>query len=472
MVSGDEDFLAVHDAEETGNDQGPIANNIRALRPGDIVITHGLASRPAKPAAIAAEADALHAISGGLARDPAGAAEALLAALLRLCACGSVGFSLAETGPGRGTSLRWSRVVGPLARQVGTVLPRDAGPCGLCLDANATILVSRPFSILAQAGQVDAPLLEGLFAPLRDTGGAHLGTLWAVHHDPTRRFDAEDARVLEQMAPLLVLALKARPEALQVPATTQVRATRPVAEVDENPFVRKLHGFVPLSGADRARLHRLTLDAIAVPARTDLIREGDAPGGVFLMMEGTACRYRAIGGGRRQITAFLLPGDFCDLDVALLSRMDHTIMTSTASRVARLDRATVLDLTQNHPNIAAALRKTTLVDEATLREWLVNLGSRSALERVASLFCELQARCDVVGLSSADSDALPITLEDLAHATGLSSVHVNRTLWELRRLKLIAPLDGRFGVTDLQGLRDLTGFTGEYLHLEDRRPRA
>ncbi|KQP43026.1 hypothetical protein ASF49_03385 [Methylobacterium sp. Leaf104] len=251
-----------------------------------------------------------------------------------------------------------------------------------------------------------------------------------------------------------------------------VRAARPSARAESaaNPFICKLHGFVPLSAADREHLRQLTENAVAVPARTDLIREGDRPGGVFLMMEGVACRYRRIGAARRQVTAFLLPGDFCDLDVALLSRMDHTIMTLTEGRIAQLDRSTVLDLTRNHPNIAAALRKTALVDEATLREWLVGLGSRGPIERLAHLLCELQARFAVVGLAGPQGFALPLSQSDLADATGLSGVHVTRAIQDLTGRGFVAQTAGMLVIRDPAGLKALAGFGGDYLHLEDRHP--
>ncbi|MGU3360150.1 helix-turn-helix domain-containing protein [Methylobacterium sp. M6A4_1b] len=463
------DLLARSETVEPESSRVSTGNNVQALRPGDVIISDRLAERPAKPTDVGAMAEALAEIAPCLVPDPGAAGRAILAAVLRLCGCGSAGLSLVEADS---DALVWSRVAGLLADQAGLRLPPDpdAGRC--CIAAGATILVSRPFAGLADDAR--APLLEGLLTPLRDGTGQALGVLWAVHHDVTARFDAEDARILEQFAGLLVLALKAPDDPRSSPMAKSVRTARPSAraEAAENPFIRKLHGFVPLSAADREHLHRLTENAVPVPARTDLIREGDRPGGVFLMMEGVACRYRRIGAARRQVTAFLLPGDFCDLDVALLSRMDHTIMTLTEGRVARLDRSTILDLTGNHPNIAAALRKTTLVDEATLREWLVGLGSRTPIERIAHLFCELQARFEVVGLAGPQGFPLPLSLSDLADATGLSGVHVTRAIRDLSGRGFVAQAAGMLVIRDPGGLKALAGFGGDYLHLEDRHPRG
>ena len=173
-----------------------------------------------------------------------------------------------------------------------------------------------------------------------------------------------------------------------------------------NPFIRKLESLAPLSEVDRAVLEKVSADARAVPSGADLIREGDAPNGVYLVMEGVACRYKLRAGGARQIMAFLVPGDFCDLDVAYLQEMDHAIGTLSACEVVRIQLETIQDLIQNHPGIARALRLATLVDEATLREWLVNVGRRSAEERIAHLLCELRLRLRAVGRSTDDEQRL------------------------------------------------------------------
>ena len=173
----------------------------------------------------------------------------------------------------------------------------------------------------------------------------------------------------------------------------------PQAKAPSNPFVRKLEGFAALSDADRAMLERISANPRFVPQGKDLVREGDRPDGVFLVMEGMACRHKLRANGARQIMAYLIPGDACDLDVALLEEMDHTITTLSACKVVRIAPETVTDLLEHHPQIARALRMGTLVDEATLREWLVNVGCRSAAERIAHLFCELLLRLRAVGLA-------------------------------------------------------------------------
>jgi len=135
-----------------------------------------------------------------------------------------------------------------------------------------------------------------------------------------------------------------------------------------NPLVAKLERFAALSDEDRAVLERISVGPRFVRAHIDLVREGDRPDGVFLVMEGMACRHKLRENGARQISAYLLPGDMGDLDVMLLDGMDHTVTTLSACKVVRLAPELLADLITHHPRIALALRKSMLVDTATLRE--------------------------------------------------------------------------------------------------------
>lgn len=242
----------------------------------------------------------------------------------------------------------------------------------------------------------------------------------------------------------------------------------PWAATTSNPFVRKLESFAALLDADRAMLEHISMEARLFGSRTDLIREGDQPDHVVLVMEGMACRHKLRTGGQRQIMAYLLPGDFGDLDVALLKKMDHTITTLSACRVVRIPTDAVKRLMEESPTIARSLRMSALVGEATLREWLVNVGNRSAVERIAHLFCELFVRFETVGLTDGSSYALPLTQLDLADTTGLSNVHVNRSLQQLRREGLIELKGGRLTILNPPRLRTLAEFKASYLRLGDQ----
>ena len=244
-------------------------------------------------------------------------------------------------------------------------------------------------------------------------------------------------------------------------------AARPGGPTD-NPLILKLESLAALSDDDRAVLERISAKPRLVPAGTDLIREGDKPDGVYLILDGIACRYKLRASGTRQIMAYLVPGDYCDLDVALLNAMDHAIGTLSACQVVRIDLATIQGLLQSHPGITRAMRLATLVDEATLREWLVNVGRRSAEERIAHLMCELRLRLRAVGRTEGDSYTFPVTQIDLADTTGQTPVHVNRILRSLRQQGLIELSRRQLQILDLPRLEALAEFRPNYLHLGGR----
>ena len=165
-----------------------------------------------------------------------------------------------------------------------------------------------------------------------------------------------------------------------------------------NLLTRRLEGFAALAEDNRQLLDEVARDTKAVHARTDLIREGDSPADVYLILEGFACRYEITSEGQRQIMAYLVPGDFCDLHVFVLKQMDHSIGTLSPCKVVKIPRERILQMLKQ-PTLSLALWLAVLTDMAVLREWLVNLGQRPAQERVAHLLCELLLRLRVVGLA-------------------------------------------------------------------------
>ena len=219
-----------------------------------------------------------------------------------------------------------------------------------------------------------------------------------------------------------------------------------------------------LPSADRELLMSLCDDVRAFPPRRDVIREGERPEHVHLMIEGWSCRYKMLADGSRQITAFLVPGDFCDSHITLFDRMDHSIGAIDASKVAFIPRAKMLELAER-PRISFALWWASLVDEAVLRAWIVNLGRRDAFERMGHLVCEMHARLRNVGLADGDRFELPLTQEALADALGLTSVHTNRMLKRLREEELVTFRRQQLVILDMPRLRSLVGFDADYLHL-------
>src|SRR6185312_4481633 len=201
---------------------------------------------------------------------------------------------------------------------------------------------------------------------------------------------------------------------------------------------RKLEQFVRLSAEDRAILTRaVTSHVRQFGPRVDIEREGDQPTDVHLILSGWACRYKQFEDGRRQIVSFFLPGDMCDMNIFILKEMDHSIGTITPVTIIDLSRDFFDEISTGFPRVATALWWETLVNVAIQREWTMNLGQRTASERMAHLLCELFFRLRLAGLTEDNSCEFPLTQADLADATGLSKVHVNRTLQALRTAELV-----------------------------------
>ena len=234
-----------------------------------------------------------------------------------------------------------------------------------------------------------------------------------------------------------------------------------------NRLTRKLEAFGPLPDADKRLLDEISRNPRAVGPKTDLIREGDVPSDVNLILEGFACRYKVLPDGTRQIMAYLVPGDFCDLHVFILKAMDHSIATLSPCQVVKIPRPRILELL-DRPAIARAFWWAALVDEATLREWLVNIGVRTAEQRIGHLLCELLLRLETVGLTNGDTYELPITQVELADTMSLTSVYVNRVLQRLRRDGLITLKGKNLVILDLERLKAFSGFNPNYLHLSDQ----
>ena len=231
-----------------------------------------------------------------------------------------------------------------------------------------------------------------------------------------------------------------------------------------NAFIRKLTGLADLAAEDIAALELATAHPRAFYAKQDMIREGDRPGPVFVVLEGWACRYKILPGGTRQITAFLLPGDACDLHSAVLHEMDHSLQALTDAKIALITGDDMAGLMKSRPHIAHAMYRAQLIDEGTLRAWIVSMGRRSSKERVAHLMCELYLRSLSTNGDPEAGIALPISQVVLADALGMTPVHINRILGELRQDGVMALKRGSLRVLDPVKLVQTAGFDENYLH--------
>ncbi|MBB3936173.1 Crp/Fnr family transcriptional regulator [Aureimonas phyllosphaerae] len=237
-------------------------------------------------------------------------------------------------------------------------------------------------------------------------------------------------------------------------------------------LIRKLQNFAPLSDEERSALQDLAGRRLRVlNSRDDIIEQGQKPGFVNLMLEGFACRYKILPDGRRQILSFFIPGDLCDLHNDVLGVMDHSIGAISPLRIAQIAADEIEVLMTRFPRLRRAFWWNELVGEATTREWLTNLGQRTGSERVAHLLCETFVRMRSIGLvDETGACPFPITQADLSDALGISIVHTNRMLQDLRAEGLIVLKGRSLQVDDLGALMRLANFEPSYLHL--RRPGA
>ncbi len=237
-----------------------------------------------------------------------------------------------------------------------------------------------------------------------------------------------------------------------------------------NRFVQKLSGLTDLTTGDVAALVTATANPRRYTARKDLIREGDETGPMFVVLEGWICRYKILPSGTRQIMAFLMPGDACDLHIKLLAEMDHGIQAITPAMVATVSRTEMAAMMDAHHNIARAMYTAQLVDEGIMRAWIVSMGRRSSIERVAHLICELYLRARNIGLTHDSEFALPLSQLILADALGMTAVHINRVLKELRLSGAMALSRGSVTIMDPGKLVQIAGFDENYLHRRLHRP--
>jgi len=231
------------------------------------------------------------------------------------------------------------------------------------------------------------------------------------------------------------------------------------------PVLRRLGAFRRLSDGGLSALDEAIRERVLrAVAGHDLVCEGDRPEGVRFILSGWLARYKTLQDGRRQIVGFILPGDTCDAHVYLLSEMDHSIGALTPIVYSELERTQFEALMAADRTVAEAMWRESLAAAAIQREWTVNIGRRGALERVAHLLCEVIERLRPIGLIMGNSCTWPITQRDLADATGLSIVHLNRTLQELRGAGLIVLRERMLTVHNLAALKAAGLFNPNYLH--------
>lgn len=230
-------------------------------------------------------------------------------------------------------------------------------------------------------------------------------------------------------------------------------------------LVRKLETHTDLDADERRALVGLPATVRVFEAGQDILRDGDRPTHCALIVEGWAYRYQTLAEGRRQILSFHLAGDVPDLLSLHLAVLDHGLAALTTCSVALIPHEPIRALTRRLPALADRLWRETLVDASIFRGWVTTMGRRSAYGRIAHLFCELYLRQAAIGLAEGGRCAMPLRQTQLADATGLTTVHISRTLHALRRAGLVTLQDRRLVIHDLGQLMEAAEFDPRYLHM-------
>ena len=227
-------------------------------------------------------------------------------------------------------------------------------------------------------------------------------------------------------------------------------------------WIERLSRHSPLSPGELALLEQAAGAQRLYAAQEGLAKTGDATECAFVILDGLACEFKLLPDGRRQILAYLFAGDMSEARPPLLPRWDRSVCVLWPARVAFVpfDMLQKLDA---HSGIAQAFGRYSLVRQAIAREWLVNVGHRTAFERLSHLLCEIYVRLEAVGLTRDHTFELPLTQAEIGDTLALSAVHVNRTLMELRRLKIVTFQNRQASIHDFDALRAAAGFDPHYL---------
>ena len=239
----------------------------------------------------------------------------------------------------------------------------------------------------------------------------------------------------------------------------------------EHPLIyllRQLEAYSTLPEEDRELVLGLPYRLRRLDPGSYLVREGDLPSFCTVLVSGYAYRQKVTGSGARQILAVCIPGDAVDLQNMFLDVSDHSVQLLTQCNVADVPREALQELVLNRPALGTAIIELTLVEASILREWVVNVGRRDARARIAHILCEFAVRLEARGLTTDHGFELPMTQEQLADATGLTSVHVNRVLKGLEAEGLITRKRRQIHFDDWRALQDAGDFSRRYLHISDQ----
>lgn len=233
-------------------------------------------------------------------------------------------------------------------------------------------------------------------------------------------------------------------------------------------MIRKLESIITLTDEEKQALQGLPIRVMVFKSKQNIVRVGEQPNQCCLVIEGFTCVYKESYEGKRQIMALYVPGDIPDLQSLHLKSLDINIASISPCKLGFIQHKDLHQLCECYPRLTAVFWRETLVHGSIFREWLLNNGQRDAYSRIAHLICEFKLRLKIVGLAEEKTFDMPVTQAELADATGLTPVHVNRVLQALRADGLIITEKQQITVPDLSKLQEAGEFDSLYLHLEKK----
>lgn len=233
--------------------------------------------------------------------------------------------------------------------------------------------------------------------------------------------------------------------------------------------LKKLRIRDSISTEEEEVIRGLVSNVVETQPDKTLVRHGEELNQSMLLLSGWLARAKDLPSGQRQIAELHVPGDFADLHGFTLKYLDHDVISMTRCRIALVPHERLKEMTERYPHLSRLYWAMTNMDAAIQREWTLSLGRRSAIARMAHLICELHVRLGIVGLTDHDSFDFPLTQVEFGECLGLTSVHVNRTLQELRRRGLIEVQNRRVTIFDFDALKGVAEFEPAYLYLDKRR---
>ena len=252
----------------------------------------------------------------------------------------------------------------------------------------------------------------------------------------------------------------ANANAISMNRAGQITNSNPLAR-----YLRRLSSHSRLSEAECAAIMALPYESERIAPHRDIVTPGQVVAKACYVVEGLVGRFDQMRDGRRQITALHLPGDMCDLHSVVLPRASWNLSALSNVTIFRIPHDDLIAISDRYPRLGMAFWRDTATDAAILAKWFANLGRKDAVARIAHLLCELGIRSEVAGLGSRNSYSLKITQEDLADVTGITAVHLNRTLQTLRRTALLEFKDRHVFIRDWNKLVEVAEFDDAYLQL-------